>query len=456
MSTRYGISWIYDEFRVCKFQRGKLVDTWSSSSPVKNHDDLNNAIKSAAKKIGIKPGSEVAIAFESDVHTHSFLELPPMSKKDIELYLANHIEKEKTFSSEASWSYRSTPHGSKGEGVLLHLMPKNVLDKIIHTCEANQLEPRKLLPLTDVMAAHIPSLPSHDDGIIILIALFNQHIEIVVADGQGESYFVRELNLYWSIDNLERLRLEIERTHLYTKQQFHAASHIWIMGEKAHEVATQLKDSFDIPIEEDPKSSKPEFWSHEVGSLSNKSTSNFIPNSLQSTITRRTAIRFGVWVAAASLLVAIATTIISKSMKMDGNQSLIQEIAALEDKKNQLENHYKHIEQKNKKLNVLTDKPQPIAAWFLYALGNGLPNAMYLSSASLEKENDRYMFKLNGATNPTLADSASTIAELESYLRSPPWNAQISPKWKDQWLEKLQQGKASSDSLIAFQLEGYM
>lgn len=456
MSSKFGISWIYEEFRISRFLRGKLMESWSSPVPVNNIEELDYALKEAAKAIEIGRGGEVAIAYESDAHTHSFLELPPMSDKDLEKYLERHVDQEKTFTEEAAWSYRSTPHGSKGEGVLLHLMPKNILDDIIKVCESNKLEPRRVVPLTEVMGQHIPGLPSQDDGIIVLISLFEEHVEIVVADGKGEAYFVRELGFHWQEESLDRLKLDIDRTLLYTKQQFGIAAHVWIMGQESEKAANELNEHFEILIESDPGSTDADFWAIEVISLPNKLTSNFIPNSLQAAFTHRTAIRVGVWTAAASLMVAIGSTLIMQSIKLGTGGESQNQITELENKKRELEKEFSSLQIKQGRLSALSLSPEPVPAWFLSYLGEVVPDGMTLSKASLSQENGKWTFRLEGATNPTLADSASTVEHLESGLSAPPWNAKISQIWRQEWLEKLRQGKAGENGLISFNMEGQM
>ena len=454
MNSRYSISWIYEEFIICKFSRNKMIDSWTAPFPVINLDDFDRCLVEAKNAINIKAHSQVSIAFESDLHTHSFLELPPMSRKDIEQYLARNIDKEKNFSEKAAWSYRSTPHGSSGEGVLLHIMPEKVLQNIIYTCEKHKLEPRKILPLTEIMGQHIPRLPSIDEGIIILVALFKQHVEIVVADGRGESYFVRELSFDWSGDNLQRLKLDIERTLLYSKQQYGNACDIWIMGKDAIQVAESINQEFTIPVEADPQSSDSGFWANEINFLPNRISSNFVPNSLRASFTRRAAIQMGVWAAASSVIAAIATSLITESMRLDGNQLLQQDVASLERKYDQLQQQYRKLSNEQEQVNLLLETSDPVPVWFLYDLGNLVPDSMFLSSAVMEFESNTWKFILEGANNPTLANAASELEILEDKLQSAPWNARVSPAWRTDWLYKLQQGKANDDGLLAFRMEG--
>ncbi|MFK8066678.1 MAG: hypothetical protein AB8D52_00365 [Gammaproteobacteria bacterium] len=456
MSHKFGISWIYEEFRISRFQFGKPVESWTSPTPVLNSADFDQAIKAASEAINMRRGGDVAITFESDVHTHSFLELPSMTDKDLEQYLERHVDQEKTFPGEASWSYCRTSKTSRGKGVLLHLMPKKILDSLIKACEKNKLDLRKVVPLTDIMSQHIPGLPSHDDGIIVLVALFDEHVEIVVADGTGESYFVRELGFHWNKEILGRLKLDIERTLLYTKQQFDSVCHIWIMGEESETAAAELKSHFDVEVDADPGSANSNFWAREVISLPNKLTSNFIPNSLQNAFARRAVVQTGVWCAAASLVVAVGSTLIIQSIKFGDSFENHNRISELELEKRNLLDQYKTLNNKHSRLDALLTESKPVPAWFLSYLGEIVPDAMILSKATFSHDGGKWIFRLEGATDPTLANSATIVESLESDLKASPWNATISQVWRKEWLEKLRQGKAGENGLISFNMEGSM
>ena len=97
MSVSFGISWIYEEFHAVRMNHGKCLKDWRSPTPVTNLREFSEALNAACRALDMRRGGDVAIAYESDEHTHTFLDLPPMSDRDMEKYLSHRVEQEKQF-----------------------------------------------------------------------------------------------------------------------------------------------------------------------------------------------------------------------------------------------------------------------------------------------------------------------------------------------------------------------
>ena len=106
--VQFTISWIYEEFRVAKVTRGELSKVWDSPKPVSDLASFHEALIAASAALGMNNGGDVAITFESDEHSHAFIDLPPMNQRDVEKYLVRRIEQDKTFEEHPVWSYRQT------------------------------------------------------------------------------------------------------------------------------------------------------------------------------------------------------------------------------------------------------------------------------------------------------------------------------------------------------------
>ncbi|MEM7468242.1 MAG: hypothetical protein AAF387_15335 [Pseudomonadota bacterium] len=457
MSVQFSVSWIYEEFRVARVQRNNLRDVWVSPTPVLDLAGFHEALIAASAALHMNNGGDVAIAFESDAHSHAFIDLPPMNRRDLEKYLARRVEQEKTFDGDAVWSYRQTEQGDGSSGVLLHVMPKGKLDAIIRICQENHLTPMRLLPLTDVMAQHLPPLYQESEEVIVVAALFDERVEIVVANNFGDILFVRELKYHWRDDGLERLRVDLERTVLYVKQRQRSVTRIALMGTEAASAQTVLQSHVNFPIDVDDDSSEAFFWARAVADISNDVTSNFIPKSVQRTALREKAVRAASWLAVAASLSAISVTgwveyLIHQQRQQDpivanSISSLNNQRAALLEKAGQLE------VLKNQLVELSPAYPA-IPAWFLSHLGDLVPEHAVLSVAELSLSDGRWRFKLEGATSPTLAASADTLAEFESKLSRTPWQANVSDNWRVEWMDQLRSGQAAKTGLLGFRLAG--
>ena len=85
--VQFTIGWIYSEFRVAKIEHGNLADVWEAPAPVNSLAAFHESLIAASRALKMNTGGDVAIVFESDEHTHAFLDLPPMQRRDLERYL---------------------------------------------------------------------------------------------------------------------------------------------------------------------------------------------------------------------------------------------------------------------------------------------------------------------------------------------------------------------------------
>ncbi len=455
-SVQFSVSWIYEEFRVARVSRGDLTDVWVSSEPVDGLAEFHKALIKASTALAMNNGGDVAITFESDEHSHAFIDLPPMNQRDLERYLERRVEQEKSFDGPAVWSYREISQ-DESNGVLLHVMPKSVLDAVIRICQENHLTPMRLLPLTDVMAQHLPKVYEPADEVILVAALFEERVEIVVATDRGEILFVRELKYHWRDEGLERFNVDIERTVLYVKQRQRSINRISLMGAEAGMAADTIASRVKFPIDVHEQGLDPFFWARSVVSLSNDITSNFIPKAIQRTAIRQKAVRSASWLAVAASLSAIAVTAwVEYLIYQQGKQDPIvaRSITELTQQRDQLRLESNQVATLTNRLVDLSPRHPAIPAWFLSRLSELIPDQAILSEAELAWVEGQWSFVLEGATTPTLAESASTLAAFEKRLGAEPWNAQVSDQWRVEWLDQLRLGKAATTGLLGFRLTG--
>ena len=91
-NTRFGIEWIYGEFLISRFAGGRVAERWQAPYPVTDLKSLGRAMHDASQHIDLPRGGDVAIAYEDDLHTHEFVEVPPLRKRDLEKHLALRVE----------------------------------------------------------------------------------------------------------------------------------------------------------------------------------------------------------------------------------------------------------------------------------------------------------------------------------------------------------------------------
>ena len=125
--NRYAISWLYGEFRIARFFREELVAQWESPTLVESQNDLVRALDAASEHFDLSIRGDVTVVHEHDLHTHDYLEVPSMKRRDLEKYLQRRVDQDKSFDEEAAWCYHTVSHQGGKEGVLLHLLPKRIV-----------------------------------------------------------------------------------------------------------------------------------------------------------------------------------------------------------------------------------------------------------------------------------------------------------------------------------------
>lgn len=457
-NTRFGIEWIYGEFLISRFAGGRSVEQWSAPYPVTDLQSLSRAMFDASQHIDLPRGGDVAIAFEDDLHTHEFLEVPPLRKRDLEKHLALRVEQSKPFEDEAAWCYHPAKPGQKMEGVLLHLMPRRIVEAVIRICGEYYLTPKRLVPLTEIISEHVPKLEADAQDVLLMIAMFAERVQLVVAYGDGEVLFVRELQYDWQNDNIDRLVVDINRTIGYVKQRISLRpDHAWVMGEHARSVIDVFARDLDCPVGVDDSATATDFWMAEVAGLPQRLDSNFIPRLARRAVSRKSLMRaavltgFSLFGAAAAMGAVVQWLVSTKALDAE---TIRADIASLEQDILHMEEELRVFDLEQLRLNQLTADAFNLPALFLSHLGDMVPDGLVLLNADVVREDTHWTIELSGTTELPFDAAPAEFALLESRLSAPPWNAEITESWRDAWMEQLKSGGAAMDGAVGFRMRG--
>ena len=83
--ANYAISWLYGEFRIARFVRGELDAQWASDELVNSQAGLIRALDQACNHMDLTVKGDVTVVHEHDLHTHDYLEVPTMKKRDFKV-----------------------------------------------------------------------------------------------------------------------------------------------------------------------------------------------------------------------------------------------------------------------------------------------------------------------------------------------------------------------------------
>ena len=458
MSAHYAMQWIYGDFRIARFAQGKVAESWRSPANVSDLASLSEAMREASFHIDLSRGGHIAITYEDDLHTHEFLELPKLNRKEREKYLKRRVDQEKPFDGPAAWSYHGADRGNGIEGVILHLMPKHVVDAVLRICGEYYLAPKRLVPLTEVISEHVVEHDEPEGAHILSIALFATRTQMLASKANGEVLFVRELSYAWNEASKERLIVDVNRTLGYVKQRVGGGvDKAWLMGEPAGDAAAGISAGISVPLQVDEKATHPDYWMIEVSELPTKLDSNFIPVLARRSINSKALVRVGVVIAA---VLAIATVAISVSIESlihlndVDPQAYLDEIFAMEGEKLQLEGQLRRVDSAQNRLEQLSADAFNLPALFLSHLGNLVPVGTVLTKVEVNRIESAWEVILRGRSEFSLADSVPLLQQLEAQLMVGPWNTTIVQSWDVVWMEQLRTGQAAAQADIGFEIRG--
>jgi len=458
--AQFSISWIYGEFRIARMQRGFTLERWTAPFAVHNLQSLNQALVGASEHMDLSRGGDLTITYEDDLHTHSFFDVPYMSKKDLEKSLLRKVEQDKPFEEKAAWCYHEAKHNEDEEGILLHIMPQHIVDAIIRLCQEFYLTPRQLVPLTEVVSSVVQTYQAEEKDILVVTALFNERTEILITAGDGEVLFVRELPYSGFEEDPQRLITDINRTIRYSKQKYRrAVNNIWLIGEKTEQIIEAIDSEIEGNLNFDPNGLDPFYWAGEVARLEGQLSANFIPLLAQKRINRTLFYRAALIALPIIMLAAIAsvaTVEYALAKQASKTDQISTDIETLSSEIDRIENLIFRGEQSEQKLQLLQGSAHNLPALFVNHLGDIVPAGITLTLVRVRNISNEWRIEIQGKSDFDLNATATVLQRFESNLTQSPWNISITKSWKSSWYGQLEAGAASSNGQLGFEIEGWM
>lgn len=455
--TSYAISWLYGEFRIARMKRGTVDAFWQSPSRVNTTGELQRALQSAGEHIDLSTKGDVTIVHEHDLHTHEYLEVPAMKRRDLEKLLSRRVKQNKS-GEESAWCYHEVSHAGGKKGVLLHQLPKRIVTETVEVCTQAGLTPKRYIPLTEIASDYLPRQELPATHIVLVVACFDERVELIVTLGDGEAIFVRELSYGARAESAERLVTDINRTIRYVKQQLgRGVDIVWTMGHPDWEVVDHLRNNVGVPVNFDAETADGNFWCESAIQLSGKLSANFISVFAQNNLTIDVVKRWGVYatasVATAALLLTVITTglVANRGERIDTIDTQIAVTqATIEDLRSLLD------EGKDKQLHLerLRATSHNLPSLMLQHFSTLTPADATLTHLRVRQEANGWTMELRGSVRGDMRHGARVLANLEQQLAGDPWRVHVSESFRDTWMEQLSQGRPKEQSSVGFDIRG--
>ena len=456
--ANYAISWLYGEFRVARFVRGQLDAQWASEELVNTQAGLIQALDQAGNHMDLSVKGDVTVVHEHDLHTHDYLEIPTMKKRDLEKFLQRKVEQNKVFEEDAAWCYHKVRHQGGKEGVLLHQLPKGIVNSTVAACTAVGLAPKNYVPLTEIVSDYLPTTEIEPQQMVLVLACFNERVEIILALGTGEALFVRELNYGAKADAVDRLVTDVNRTVKYTRQQLGRPVDIaWVMGHPEWQIVEGLRDGVEVPVHFDADAADPNFWSLWATRLSGKLSANFISVFEQRDINVETFRRVGVYATAWILVLSTVLTLTTSALvahRNDRIEKIAERSDEVEDAIKLKENALGDLKTQKDHLERLRATSQNLPSLLLLHLSALTPDEVTLTDVAVNRSPEGWTLELQGRVQGDMRHGARVLAGFEQAISAPPWEIYIDRSFRQTWMEQFRQGMLGGDVPAGFQITG--
>lgn len=451
---------LYGQFSAASVERWGVKSSWASPDPVKDLDGLRGALLQAVEKTGYK-GRRVAFVMENALFEHHYLQIPSMSRRDLEIYLRRKADSLKTFHGDAVFSYNTATSPKGGMVVLLNLIPKWFMDGMVAVCEELELNPVMLVPASTVLASRLRSLSLEKDEIVALVGQAANKLELVIGMGDGSILFDRHMGYDIGDEGrVERLAREARRSTLFSKQQFGVAvSRVIMIGRYEPGLTERIREIIEVPVKQLEDEDVSLFWVRETMTLSPAIESNLISPQIRKKPLRRLFVKITVamllvlWVGAA---LGVGLIEFYVAVNRSSVERFSGKIASLQAERDKWAQRNERLAQWNTALTVLKEgRLPPVPAWLLGYLGESLPDGLILTAVDIRKDEFGWLVTLEGKPLGGPTDAAQSLKVFERRLTDGPYRMTVTADWRGKWVEQLKSGAMGIEpGKGSFRIEG--
>src|SRR5436190_6754008 len=269
------ISLLNERLSATGMHRGEVAGTWQRAEPVTDLADFASVLREAVQQTGYT-GTAVTVVLAHQRLAQQLVESPPVKGGKLKLFLQSRVKQLKPFPSEAAWSYQPTLPTRNAQAMLLHLLPRELLDQLVQGCKQVELECDRVIPASAILQQQLTELPLEENEIALLAADTGGTTTVVIGRKDGQIYLGRTLSNSWNA-HADRVNVDLNRTLLYVKQQFGAGvNSVWLFGDGAENQIDRIRTALRLPVKLSPVRPGPFYWNQEALEIPVGDTNNLI------------------------------------------------------------------------------------------------------------------------------------------------------------------------------------
>ena len=450
--TVLGVSLIEGRLRALAVVKDQVTANWEYPHGIETSEQVQTALAEAIKETQY-PGKKVSFLIDDKRFVHQYLQVPAMKLADLRLYLTNAVDEMKTWEGSTAWRFRTTQEARGKMGVLLDIWPQEFVDELIMSCQALELTPALIVPLSATFGEQVRSLPLENEDIVLLVTLMSNNITLLVAKGDGTPLFERFLGpTCEGVDPSERIGREITRSILFCSQQFGInVSQIWMFGESSSVSVSSVQPFVGLTIMQSPMNPDPSYWIWVSLSLSVKSPCNFTSSDVRLAPLRKLLMKLTAAAVLGFLILGVGLSSFLQG-RLVGEQGLSSALASqsseLSKEKEEWQTRLQALaRQQARTRQIMEERSLPLPGWMLGYLGNVLPPELTLNKTLITRGVNEWKVELTGMAPGDLVVGSQTLATFEARLREGPFHVEFTNDWRGAWLQEVS-GQQQQDSSL--------
>jgi hypothetical protein len=422
--TTLSASWFNGQFKAVAVHRGKVAGTWERpTSEPDAADDFEAIIREAVKQTSYH-GQTVSLVLAHPRLVQHMTEVPPVKWSAMSKVIQRQAAQQKFFSGEAAYASQLLVSAKTKPRVLLHLLPRLILNQFMLSCRRNNLHLVSVLPASAVLQRQLGDLSLQRNDRVMLAAETAGSTTVVICDGDGRLVVARTLQGTWNED-AAKLALDLNRTTLFASQQLSVNLNrgVVLFGKGAAEQAPVIQRHIQLPVAVSPVPYEPFWWATESLKVRPETAPNFQSPELQKAPQRRVFAEVVAAAATVLLIGCIALTAYSIMQSRRERAALAgfqKQMAHLEARQRDLDQLDAELKRKQQAVQlVLDERPPPKPAWLLAYLGQVVPPDLVVTNFNVKREGEYYRVKLVGTYQPaTVTPAAAPVADAVETLKA--------------------------------------
>ena len=443
------ISWLNGQVKAVYVRGTRAVAAWTCPTHVDSLEEVQSVITAAMHETGYK-GLEVVFVVENRNLLYHLQEAPKGRKTLIRGFIQRRVDQSRFFEDEpAAWGLSQPIQVKNSQRFLLTLLPRQWMLTLKEACMKQGLRLTGVFSPATVMARHLNSLPVDVGVPVMMTTELGGTLCLMVAckDRDSAVWFARSMSLSASSTPGEtataspllrvvrttptarendRIELEINRTRLFSQQQFDTSvSQLLVIGSGAqHALAgTRLPDGLTLVA------SSPEdetyFIAREAGQLAYRTSGNLLTgvNGPEQEQRRSTAVAV-VCCMAFSIALASWTTHIARARDLEVETLIAQTDEVTQQNRESLSLWESTVRRQQFVSAVGTPNDPPIPALFLRYLGVKLPDQLALSRLEMNRSSNRWQIRIEGRSKESIGQ-LQLVEVLEKELVNSPFKFEI-------------------------------